>query len=160
MSLGNPLASSFEATSLVPKSAEELDARVDMTAMIDLVFMLNIFFMVTSLVTALAELDLPAAAHASAADMDNSVLISVVAKAKNDRPLIYIGDVGSGELVPDAQVEERIAAAVRQGLSEGKKNVIVKAEKNVPLATDARIGAAVAAASEEMKLNFAVMEKD
>ena len=37
---------------------------------------------------------------------------------------------------------------------------MIKAENFVPLATTSRIGSAVGAASEEMKLNFAVMEKD
>jgi biopolymer transport protein ExbD len=160
MSATNLMGSSFAAGSLVGKKDEELDIHVDMTAMIDLVFMLNIFFLVTSLVTALAELDLPFATHVSAADMDTSLLISVVAKGKGDRPQVYIGEAGSGELVPDSQLEDRIAAAVQQALREGKKNVIVKAEKFAPLAMDARIGSAVAAASDQMKLNFAVMEKD
>jgi biopolymer transport protein ExbD len=153
-------ASSFEAGSLVQKSAEELDTHVDMTAMIDLVFMLNIFFLVTSLVTALAELNLPAATHVSAADMENSLLISIVAKERGDKPSVYIGEVGAGELVPDTQLEERVAAAVQQARKNGKTNVVLKAEYFVPLATTARIGSAVGAASEEMKLNFAVMEKD
>ena len=160
MSASNPLSTSFAGDSLVSKQDEELDLHVDMTAMIDLVFMLNIFFLVTSLVAALAELDLPFAKYVSAADMDNSLLISVVAKGKGDRPLIYIGEAGSGELVPDSQLEDRIATAVQQALREGKKNVIVKAEKFAPLAVDARIGSAVAAATDGMKLNFAVMEKD
>ena len=123
--------------------------------------MLTIFFLLTSLATALAELDLPMATHVTGADMETSLLISVVSKNKGDRPQVYLGEVGSGELVPDTQLEERIATAVQQALKEGCcKNVVVKAENNVPLATDARIGSAVAAASEEMKLNFAVLEKD
>ena len=154
------LGTSFSAEGLVSKGSDEVDARVDMTAMIDLVFMLNIFFLVTSLVTALAELDLPFATHVSAADMETATLISVTAKAKGDHPSVYIGDVETGELIPDPQVEDRIAAAVQQGVQLGKKNVIVKAEKYVPLSMDARIGAGVAAGSEEVKLNFAVMEKD
>ena len=158
--MANLLSPSMQAGSLGTKSAEALDTHVDMTAMIDLVFMLNIFFLVTSLVTALAELDLPFAKHATAADMESSLLISIVAKERGDRPLVYIGEVGSGELVPESRLEERIAAAVQQAAKEKKTNVVVKAEKHVPLATDARIGAAVAAANEEMKLNFAVMEKD
>jgi len=156
----NSVTSSFQAESLVAKGAEELDARVDMTAMIDLVFMLNIFFLVTSLVTALAEIDLPAAKFVSAADMETSVLVSVIAKGKGDRPTVYIGEVGSGELVPDSQLEEQIAAAVQSGLKQGKKDVVIKAEKNVPAGTTVRIGAAVGAASDEVKLYLAVMEKD
>ncbi|HEY1603791.1 MAG TPA: biopolymer transporter ExbD [Pirellulales bacterium] len=160
MSSMNSLASSFSSGSLTGKHDEELDLHVDMTAMIDLVFMLTIFFLLTSLATALAELDLPMATHVTAADMETSLLISVVAKGKGDRAQVYIGEIGSGELVPDAQLDERIASAVQQALKEGRKNVIVKAEKGVSLGTDARIGSAVAAASEDMKLNFAVMEKD
>jgi biopolymer transport protein ExbD len=160
MSASNPFATSFGAGSLVHKNEEELDIHVDMTAMIDLVFMLNIFFLVTSLVTAMAELNLPFATHVMAADMDNSLLISIVAKERGTRPQVYIGEAGSGDLVPDTQIEERVAAAVQKARKEGKTNVVIKAENFVPLAMTARIGSAVGAASEEMKLNFAVMEKD
>ncbi len=156
----NTFSSSFDAPSLMQKSSEPVEAHVDMTAMIDLVFMLNIFFMVTTLATALAELDLPAAHYVTAADLDKSLLISIVAKGKGDRPQVYIGDVKGGELIPDNQIEDRIATAVQQARLAGKTGVLVKAEKHAPLAMDARVGSAVAAASEEMKLNFAVMEKD
>ncbi len=159
MSFSNPLSSSIGGQSLIGSKDEELDARVDMTAMIDLVFMLNIFFLVTSLATALASGDLPFAKHVTAADTEKSIVISVVAREKKSRPQVYIGEPGIGELVPDSQLDDHVAAAVKQGLSQGKTSVIIKAERNSTAEMDRRIAAAVAAVSEDMKLFFAVMKK-
>jgi biopolymer transport protein ExbD len=143
---------------MVPKPAPMGSARVDMTAMIDLVFMMNIFFLVTSLVAALAEIDLPAAKHVVAADLETSVVLTVMA-GEGGRPRVYLGDGASSEPLPEAEQDERIAAAVEEELKGGKTAVIIKAEKNVPMREIARI-AADATAREGTKLNLAVMEKD
>ena len=80
--LSNDLSTGLEADPLFAEKAPEQDATVDMTAMIDLVFMLNIFFLVTSIVASLAEIDLPAARHVVAADLETSVVFTVLV----DRP--------------------------------------------------------------------------
>lgn len=147
-----------ELAPLVPHRAPMGDARVDMTAMIDLVFMMNIFFLVTSLVAALAEVNLPAAKHVVAADLETSVVLTVIA-AEGRAPLVYVGDGAGGEPLGDAQQEEHITQAVAAQLREGKSAVIIKAEGKVPMRDIARIAAA-ASSAEGVKLNFAVMEKD
>ena len=57
---------------LLPAKPLAEEARFDITAMIDLVFMMNIFFLVTTVAAALAELDLPPARHAVAAELDDA----------------------------------------------------------------------------------------
>ncbi|MBI2825215.1 MAG: biopolymer transporter ExbD [Planctomycetia bacterium] len=147
-----------ELSPLLPHRAPAEDARVDMTAMIDLVFMMNIFFLVTSLVAAMAEVNLPAAKHVVAADLETSVVLTVMA-AEGRAPVVYVGDGAGGEPLGESQQEERITQAVAAQLREGKTAVIIKAEGNVPMRDIARIAAA-ASAAEGVKLNFAVMEKD
>jgi biopolymer transport protein ExbD len=136
-----------------------VDATVDMTAMIDLVFMLNIFFLVTSIVTALAEIDLPAAQHVVAVDMESSVVFSILAVAEGNPPLIYLGDPAEGERLSADDPTEQIAAAVAEAASQGKTTVVIKAEKNVPLREIVRLAAA-ATSEQGMTLSLAVMEKD
>lgn len=138
----------------------EQDATVDMTAMIDLVFMLNIFFLVTSIVTTLAEIDLPAAKHVIAADPETSVVFTILLDQPGRPPRVYLGDAtDESKLLPADSQEEAIAAASEAGHREGKTAVIIKAEKAVPLRDIARI-ANIATSVEGMTLNLAVMEKD
>lgn len=134
-------------------------AHVDMTAMIDLVFMLNIFFLVTSLVAGLAEIDLPAAKHVVAADLDNSVVLTVVTGREGGRPTISMNDGTGAKPLAEADQDQHITAEVERQLREGKKAVIIKAEKKIPLRDIARIAAA-ATTIEGTRLNLAVMEKD
>jgi hypothetical protein len=72
---------------------------------------------------------------------------------------LYVGDGAKMEPITDAaQQEQRIQAAVEQGAAEGKKAVLLKAEKKVRLADLFRI--ATAATADGIKLHVAVMEKD
>jgi biopolymer transport protein ExbD len=151
-------AGGLQSNSLTHRASEAQDARVDMTAMIDLVFMLNIYFLVTSLVNALAEIDLPAAKHVVAANLEESVILTVVAMADGSPAQVYLGDGDAARLLPGGDEEASIAEAVESGKIAGKKHVVIKAERRVPLREISRV--ANAAASEEMSLNLAVMEKD
>lgn len=146
---------------LAPISAKraEGDARVDMTAMIDLVFMMNIFFLVTSLVAALAEIDLPAAKHVVAADLETSVVLTVMNNPDGGRPLVYVGDGAGGDPLPGLQQDSAIRTVVETQIREGKTAVVIKAEKDVPLREIARI-ASDAAGDDGVKIHLAVMEKD
>ncbi len=152
-----PLESGLQ--SMVARAPLAAETRVDMTAMIDLVFMMNIFFLVTTLVATLAEIDLPAAKHVTAADPETSVVLTVVAGEGDSRPRVYLGDGVSGDPLPEAQQDERIAAHVEAQLREGKTAVIIKAERDVSVREIARI-AASATSVEGTKLNLAVMERD
>lgn len=142
---------------VAPRPAVE-DAHFDITAMVDLVFMMNIFFLVTWITATLAEVDLPAASHCTAADPDTSVIFTVVA-GEDRKAIIYQGELREGRILEDnAQLEERIRQAVEDGRGQGKNTILVKAEKNVLLRQIIRIATA-ATAVEGMNLKLAVMEK-
>jgi biopolymer transport protein ExbD len=149
---------SLTSESLSHRAPQAIDARVDMTAMIDLVFMLNIYFLVTSLVNVLAEIDLPAAKHVVAADLDRSIILTVIAVADGSSAQIYLGEGKAARLIPQGDEEASIAEAVEAGKIAGKNSVVIKAERRVPLREISRV--ANAAAAEEITLNLAVMEKD
>lgn len=134
------------------------DARFDVTAMVDLVFMMNIFFLVSWIGAALAEIDLPAARHCTAADGDTSVIVTMTDNA-GQTPSVYLGDARPGSELNPSRVEEEITAAAEAGQREGKVTVLIKAEKNVKLRDVARIARA-ATIAKSMKLNLAVMEKE
>jgi len=147
--------------------SEELFARrpdfempeFDITAMVDLVFMMNIYFIVTFVTVAMGELNLPAATHCAALDADTAVIFTVVRSLDGKSATLYVGDGAKMEPITDAaQQEQRIQAAVEQGAAEGKKAVLLKAEKKVRLADLFRI--ATAATADGIKLHVAVMEKD
>lgn len=131
----------------------------DITAMVDLVFMMNIYFLVTFITVALGELNLPSADHATALDAESAVVITVLRSLDGRSVAVYLGDSEKGESLGDAVAQEqRIQAAIEQGVAEGKTAVLLKAEKKVRLGELFRI--ASAAAAEGVKLHVAVLEKD
>jgi biopolymer transport protein ExbD len=143
---------------LLPGRGSSVQAQFDITAMIDLVFMMNIFFLVTTVGAALAELDLPAARHAVAAELDASVVISVTGGAGR-QTLVYLGDGASGEaLLGSEEQEQRIRAACEAGVSGGKATVLIKAEKSVPMREIVRLSNA--ASVEGAQLHLAVIEQE
>jgi len=72
---------------------------------------------------------------------------------------VYVGDGEKGEPLNDrTEQEQRIPAAIEKGIAEGKKDVLLKAEKKVRLADMFRI--ATLATAEGVKLHVAVLEKD
>jgi biopolymer transport protein ExbD len=130
----------------------------DITAMVDLVFMMNIYFLVT-FVTAAAGLNLPAATHATPLDGDTAVILTLTRTLDGKGVVLHLGDGTETAPINDAaQQDQKIQAAVEQGIIDGKKAVLLKAEKKVRLADLFRV--ANAAASEKLKLHVAVMEKD
>jgi biopolymer transport protein ExbD len=119
---------------------------------------LNIFFLVTTLVTALAEVDLPAAKHVVGTDLESSVVFTVLSNGM-DGSIVYSGDGTDGDPLPDEGQLEMIAAAAEQGLQSGKKSVVIKAERDVPMREIARISAA-ANLNEDIEFFVAVMEME
>jgi biopolymer transport protein ExbD len=152
--------SAFDEDKLVPKKSLVDDARFDVTAMVDLVFMMNIFFLVTWAEMARAEIDLPLARHCAAAERSLSVVFTMTAPtgAATGAPAIFVGDgTGAGQL-SSGEIDQRVAAAVEDGVREGKDIVLIKAEKDVLLRDVAHI-ASVATAVKGTKLMLAVIEK-
>ena len=75
------------------------------------------------------------------------------------RSVLYMGDGTKSEAITEpAQQEQRIQAAVEQGVAAGKKDVLLKAEKKVRLADMFRI--ATAAGGRGHETHIAVLEKD
>jgi biopolymer transport protein ExbD len=150
--------------------ADELCARrpdseppeFDITAMVDLVFMMNIYFLVTFVTVAMGELHLPSAKHVTALDADQATVITLMRSLDGESVTVYIGDGVKGEGISDpTEQEKRVQAAVEQGVAEGKKDVLLKAEQKVPMGSYFRIATiAAAAGGEGVKLNDAVLEKD
>ena len=131
----------------------------DITAMVDLVFMMNIYFLVTFVTVALGEMNLPAATHVAALDADSAVIFTLARSLDGKSVTLYVGDGAKTEPINDAaQQEQRVQAAVENGAAEGRKAVLLKAEKKVRLADLFRI--ATAASADGMKLHVAVMEKE
>jgi len=154
-----PAASSapspFAEDTLVPRKQLVDDARFDVTAMVDLVFMMNIFFLVTWAEMARAEIDLPTARHCTAAQKEQSIVFTVL---KGTPAVVYLGDgTGSGQLSP-GEVDQRVSAAVEDGVRDGKDIILIKAEKEVLLRDVAHI-ANIATAVKGTKLMLAVIEK-
>ena len=154
-----PAASSapspFDEDTLVPRKQLVDDARFDVTAMVDLVFMMNIFFLVTWAELARAEIDLPTARHCTAAQKELSIVFTVL---KGTPAVVYLGDgTGSGQLSP-GEVDQRISAAVEDGVRDGKEIILIKAEKDVLLRDIAHI-ANIATAVKGTRLMLAVIER-
>src|SRR4051794_23503570 len=147
--------------------SEELIARrpdsempeFDITAMVDLVFMMNIYFLVTFVTVSMGALNLPSASHVAALDADTAVIFTLARSLDGKSVTLYLGDGTKSEPINDlALQEQRVQTAVEKGVAEGKKAVLLKAEKKVRLADLFRI--ASAAKAEGVKLNIGVLEKD
>ncbi len=76
--------------------------------MIDLVFMMNIFFLVTSIASAISELDLPPARHVHAADLEKAIIVSIVSAGDRVPPTVRLEDAAGSQTLPaGSQQEER-----------------------------------------------------
>ena len=162
MSSHDPLAAVSDDGPLIVKKPISSDYEFDITAMIDLVFMMNIFFLVTSIASSLGELDLPLAQHPKAADVDSSILISILSAGEGKPAAVFLGEGSDAVRMPEGkeqekQVQEAVEAAMK---AHPPKNVLlIKAERSVLHRDVARV-ANVASLVEGLQLNLAVMEFD
>lgn len=153
------------ADELIARRPDPEPPEFDVTAMVDLVFMMNIYFLVTFVTVALGELNLPAARHVTALDANSAVILSLVRSLDGKSVTLYVGDGDKGEAINDpGQQEQRIQAAVEQGIADGKKAVLLKAEKKVRTGDQFRIATAATSGNvegaEKLKLYIGVLEKD
>jgi biopolymer transport protein ExbD len=158
---------------LASTGSEELMARrseyetpeFDITAMVDLVFMMNIYFLVTFVTVALGELKLPAANHCIPLDGETAIVLTLTRSLDGKSATLYIGDGAKTEPITDPSLQEqRIQAAVEQGIAQGKKAVLIKGEDKVPMGQYDRIAKLAVAVNadgpEKVKLYDAVLEKE
>jgi biopolymer transport protein ExbD len=146
--------SPFAEDVLIPSKPLVDDARFDVTAMVDLVFMMNIFFLVTWADAALDMLDLPMARHCDAAPADLSVVLSIT-----KGPVVHLGEARPGNALSPGEVDQRVTAAVEEGVREGKKIILIKAEKDVALRDVAHVAGVATAVNGMEQLMLAVIEK-
>jgi biopolymer transport protein ExbD len=144
---------------LIARRPEQETPEFDITAMVDLVFMMNIYFLVTFITVALGELNLPSAEYCTPLDADTAVIVRLARSLDGKSVTVYLGDGDKGEpLSETAEQEQRVQAAVEEGVANGKTAVLLKAEKKVRLADMFRI--ATVASIEGVQLHVAVLEKD
>ncbi len=101
------------------RSGDDID--LDITPMIDVTFLLLIFFMVTSTMKGTPDLDVPPAKHGKGVETGAVTMIDI---KKGDPPIIQMK--GTDLTLDDVRTK------VEQGLQEGKTEVIIMADREVP----------------------------
>ena len=115
-----------DGESLVSRQRGGADIELDITPMIDVTFLLLIFFMVTSTMQADANLDVPTAKKGVGIEA-NSALIIIIRYA--DPPTIQLDKDNEASKTEDP---EDVGPYVREKLESGVRQVIIKAERQVP----------------------------
>jgi biopolymer transport protein ExbD len=157
----NVLKGDSDRESVLPaRKRPQEDTEMDITPMIDCTFLLLIFFTVTSTPDAQTALNLAPAKYGVGISQRDSIIISIADNGENEPVSIYLADGKQGEPLKGTNEEQEaeIRKAVEEGLTEGKKSVLIKAEKGVLHRDVSRIAAAAGGVSEEVSLNLAVME--
>jgi biopolymer transport protein ExbD len=144
---------------LIARRSDSEMPEFDITAMVDLVFLMNLYFLVTFITVAMGQMALPAVDHATALDADTAVVLSLVRSLDGQGVTVYFGDGEEGEALDDAaQQEQRVKAAIDEGVAAGKTAVLLKAESKVRLADLFRISSLMA--GHDLQLHVAVLERD
>ncbi len=110
-----------------PSVAKQTD--IDLSPLADMVFQLLAFFIMTVKLASQETVDVPTISHGKGLDVDKSTVITVLAPGEtNPEPRLFLG-FGS-DMTPISY--EQIKDIVLQGLSAGKREVIIKAERLTP----------------------------
>ncbi len=105
------------------RKRSEYDAELDITPMIDVTFLLLIFFMVTSTMQPDEALDIPTSVHGLGVEANSAILITISA---GDPPLINLVEDKNQTEDP-----ETVGPYVQSRMQQGRKHVIIKAERLV-----------------------------
>ena len=105
------------------RKRSEYDAELDITPMIDVTFLLLIFFMVTSTMQPSEALDIPTSVHGLGVEANSAILITISA---GDPPLINLVEDKNHTEDP-----ETVGPYVQSRMQQGRKHVIIKAERLV-----------------------------
>jgi biopolymer transport protein ExbD len=103
------------------------EADLDITPMIDVTFLLLIFFMVTSTMQPESVVDVPPANFGVGKDANTSTIVTILAPEGGGVARVLLGD-GSGD---EARSMETVTAYVQAGKAAGKRQVIIKADRDV-----------------------------
>lgn len=110
------------------QATEERDEHIDMTPMVDVVFQLMTFMLFSVQMTGGEEVEVPPARHGVGIERDTSLFISMLRPPRlGDAPKIVIG-LGDG---PPASPDQ-IKAAVTQSVHEGRPDIVLQADGEVP----------------------------
>jgi len=110
------------------RSRGKTEADLDITPMIDVTFLLLIFFMVSSTMQAETDLNIPGAKHGEGVSAESCTEIIVLAPASaSESPKIRLGEVRG----PEGTLED-VRKFVEQGVRDGKVDVVIKADRDVP----------------------------
>lgn len=144
---------------LMARRPDQEPPEFDITAMVDLVFLMNLYFLVTFITVAMGEMNLPSADNVTSLDADSAVVLSLARSLDGESVTVYLGDGIKGEPIEDAaQQEQKVTAAIEEGVAAGKKAVLLKAESKVRLADMHRISSLVT--GHDLKLHVAVLERE
>jgi biopolymer transport protein ExbD len=102
------------------------EADLDITPMIDVTFLLLIFFMVTSTMRPARELDLPPAVYGTGVP-DESAAVIVIKLSEGQNPVLELGEAPG-----TPAVLEDVRAYVEAQADEGRTEVVIKADRDVP----------------------------
>ena len=105
------------------RKRSESDADLDITPMIDVTFLLLIFFMVTSTMQPDEVLDIPTSVHGLGVEANSAILITISA---GEPPMINLVEDNNKTEDP-----ETVGPYVQQRMQQGRKHVIIKAERLV-----------------------------
>ena len=116
-------AKSSDPDAAFSRKRSEYDAELDITPMIDVTFLLLIFFMVTSTMQPDEALDIPTSVHGLGVEANSAILITISA---GDPPLINLVEDKNHTEDP-----ETVGPYVQSRMQQGRKHVIIKAERLV-----------------------------
>lgn len=135
------------------KKKKKEEAELDITPMIDVTFLLLIFFMVTSTMQSQAETNVPPAKHGVGADVNESIVITVLAIPGGGGGTVKLGD-NSGDEVTNMEL---VKAYVQEGVNDNKKLVIIKADRDV---THGKVSEVLKVLADMEDIQFAVGVQD
>jgi len=116
-------AKSSDPDAAFSRKRSEYDAELDITPMIDVTFLLLIFFMVTSTMQPDEVLDIPTSVHGLGVEANSAILITISA---GEPPLINLVEDKNQTEDP-----ETVGPYVQSRMQQGRKHVIIKAERLV-----------------------------
>ncbi|HAA50733.1 MAG TPA: biopolymer transporter ExbD [Planctomycetaceae bacterium] len=105
------------------KRQRSQEVGVDLTPLIDVVFLLLIFFMVTSTMQPDEVLDIPTSVHGLGVEANSAILITISA---GEPPMINLVEDNNKTEDP-----ETVGPYVQERMQQGRKHVIIKAERLV-----------------------------